>query len=261
MQFNAEIGLPRSLTTNPRRSDVFRRSQPDLHRLIQTAFYVLSSQAEHRSCLGHRPFGFLSASEFLSTRWLEEAQGSSKGSGTWAASFGSFSCPQENEQRTLGVVVQAFYSIVTIMPGREWSVKDIGKLIYLYPTSLLYPLCCRASAIKQLFFGKIAQGLDVPTAGSVCCDSGNNEEMLRGEPGGVVVDNFSPELEKLRHMKHVFFARGTHTPAEFWRPLSTTVSSQPHADVAWGATSTATTSIWMKSARLFIRKLSSTSCA
>lgn len=44
----------------------------------------------------------------------------------------------------------------------------------------------------------------------VCGDSGNDEEMLRGEPRGVVVGNFSPELEKLRHMKHVFFARGTY---------------------------------------------------
>lgn len=40
----------------------------------------------------------------------------------------------------------------------------------------------------------------------VCGDSGNDEEMLRGEPRGVVVGNFSPELEKLRRMRHVFFA-------------------------------------------------------
>ncbi|MFO7496186.1 MAG: HAD-IIB family hydrolase [Desulfobacterales bacterium] len=44
----------------------------------------------------------------------------------------------------------------------------------------------------------------------VCGDSGNDEEMLRGEPRGVVVGNFSPELEKLRRMKHVFFATGTY---------------------------------------------------
>ena len=44
----------------------------------------------------------------------------------------------------------------------------------------------------------------------VCGDSGNDEEMLRGEPLGVVVGNFSPELAKLRRMKHVFFAKGTY---------------------------------------------------
>ena len=40
----------------------------------------------------------------------------------------------------------------------------------------------------------------------VCGDSGNDEEMLRGEPRGVVVGNFSPELEKLKGAKYVYFA-------------------------------------------------------
>lgn len=41
----------------------------------------------------------------------------------------------------------------------------------------------------------------------VCGDSGNDEEMLRGEPLGVVVGNYSPELEKLRGAPRVFFAK------------------------------------------------------
>ncbi len=40
----------------------------------------------------------------------------------------------------------------------------------------------------------------------VCGDSGNDEEMLRGEPLGVLVGNYRPELEKIRSMKHVYFA-------------------------------------------------------
>jgi sucrose-phosphate synthase len=41
----------------------------------------------------------------------------------------------------------------------------------------------------------------------VCGDSGNDEEMLRGEPRGVVVGNYSPELEKLRGRRRIYFAR------------------------------------------------------
>jgi sucrose-phosphate synthase len=40
----------------------------------------------------------------------------------------------------------------------------------------------------------------------VCGDSGNDEEMLRGDPQGVVVGNYSPELEKLRGQRNIYFA-------------------------------------------------------
>lgn len=40
----------------------------------------------------------------------------------------------------------------------------------------------------------------------VCGDSGNDEEMLRGEPKAVVVGNFSAELEKLKGMKNIYFS-------------------------------------------------------
>ena len=38
-------------------------------------------------------------------------------------------------------------------------------------------------------------------------DSGNDEEMLRGEPSAIVVANYSSELDALRKSKHVYFAR------------------------------------------------------
>jgi sucrose-phosphate synthase len=41
----------------------------------------------------------------------------------------------------------------------------------------------------------------------VCADSGNDEEMLRGEPLGVVVGNYSPELKKLKGNRDVYFAK------------------------------------------------------
>jgi len=41
----------------------------------------------------------------------------------------------------------------------------------------------------------------------VCGDSGNDEEMLRGEPLGVVVGNYSPELKKLKGIRGIYFSR------------------------------------------------------
>jgi len=40
----------------------------------------------------------------------------------------------------------------------------------------------------------------------VCGDSGNDEEMLRGEPLAAVVGNYSPELEKLKEQENIYFA-------------------------------------------------------
>jgi sucrose-phosphate synthase len=40
----------------------------------------------------------------------------------------------------------------------------------------------------------------------VCGDSGNDEEMLRGEPKAVIVSNHSHELKALRGSRSVFFA-------------------------------------------------------
>lgn len=44
----------------------------------------------------------------------------------------------------------------------------------------------------------------------VAGDSGNDEGMLRGRTLGVVVGNYSPELEKLRKLPRIYFAKGTH---------------------------------------------------
>ena len=44
----------------------------------------------------------------------------------------------------------------------------------------------------------------------VCGDSGNDEDMLRGEPMAVVVGNFSPELRKLKGMKNIYFSKNEY---------------------------------------------------
>ena len=40
----------------------------------------------------------------------------------------------------------------------------------------------------------------------VCGDSGNDEEMLRGEPRAVVVANYSHELAELKGSRNLYFA-------------------------------------------------------
>jgi sucrose-phosphate synthase len=45
----------------------------------------------------------------------------------------------------------------------------------------------------------------------VCGDSGNDEEMLRGEPLGVVVGNYSPELRKLKGIRSIYFAKQNYS--------------------------------------------------
>ncbi|MBU0729308.1 MAG: HAD-IIB family hydrolase [Proteobacteria bacterium] len=41
----------------------------------------------------------------------------------------------------------------------------------------------------------------------VCGDSGNDEDMLRGDTSGVVVGNYSKELEKLKGLRRVYFSK------------------------------------------------------
>ncbi len=41
----------------------------------------------------------------------------------------------------------------------------------------------------------------------VCGDSGNDEEMLKGDPLGVVVGNYSRELERIKKSRNIYFAR------------------------------------------------------
>jgi sucrose-phosphate synthase len=63
----------------------------------------------------------------------------------------------------------------------------------------------RASKGKAIRY--LSYKWDIPLSNFlVSGDSGNDEEMLRGEPLGVVVGNFSPELARLKGSRNVFFA-------------------------------------------------------
>ncbi|MFU8838743.1 MAG: HAD-IIB family hydrolase [Thiohalomonadaceae bacterium] len=82
------------------------------------------------------------------------------------------------------------------------------KLIYSHQAYLdLLPV--RASKGLAIRYLMMKWGLP-PDRLMVAGDSGNDIEMLRGEPLGVVVGNYSEELEVLRGMPRIYFARADY---------------------------------------------------
>lgn len=65
----------------------------------------------------------------------------------------------------------------------------------------------RASKGRAIRYVADLWGID-PDHILVAGDSGNDEEMLRGNTLGVVVGNYSDELARLKHSPRVYFARG-----------------------------------------------------
>ena len=63
----------------------------------------------------------------------------------------------------------------------------------------------RASKGKALRYLSYKWGIPLSNF-LVCGDSGNDEEMLRGEPKAVVVGNYSPELQNLKKLRKIYFA-------------------------------------------------------
>ncbi len=78
------------------------------------------------------------------------------------------------------------------------------KLIYSHK-KYLDILPARASKGKAIRY--ISRKWKIPLKSIlVCGDSGNDEEMLKGEPKAVVVGNYSPELEPLKSSRNIYFA-------------------------------------------------------
>ncbi|MFP4522206.1 MAG: HAD-IIB family hydrolase, partial [Fibrobacterota bacterium] len=67
----------------------------------------------------------------------------------------------------------------------------------------------RASKGKAIRYISYKWGIPLEKT-MVCGDSGNDEEMLRGETLGVVVGNYSSELEELRGLKNIYFAENDY---------------------------------------------------
>jgi len=86
---------------------------------------------------------------------------------------------------------------------RLLSNKCRFNLIYSH-NKYLDILPYRASKGKALRY--LSYKWEIPLAHFlVCGDSGNDEEMLRGEPKAIVVGNYSSELEKLKKLRNIYF--------------------------------------------------------
>jgi sucrose-phosphate synthase len=94
---------------------------------------------------------------------------------------------------------------IAMIHDRLMRKKCRYNLIYSH-NQYLDILPYRASKGKALRY--ISYKWDIPLANFlVCGDSGNDEEMLRGEPQAIVVGNYSPELNSLKKVRKVYFAR------------------------------------------------------
>ncbi|MHB1686403.1 MAG: HAD-IIB family hydrolase [Ignavibacteriaceae bacterium] len=113
---------------------------------------------------------------------------------------------------------QRKYKVSYYMQGGEESLQKVKEalmknklkinLIYSHG-ELLDILPYRASkgkAIRYLSFRQNIPYKNILIAG----DSGNDEEMLKGELLGVVVANYSPELEPLKGSKGIYFAERSY---------------------------------------------------
>lgn len=91
----------------------------------------------------------------------------------------------------------AIHDILTRNKCRYNLIYSHGQFLDILPY--------RASKGKAIRF--LSYKWEIPLKNFlVCGDSGNDEEMLRGEPLAVVVGNYSPELEKLKGLKNVYFS-------------------------------------------------------
>ena len=84
---------------------------------------------------------------------------------------------------------------------RAKVIVSLGMFLDIIPARAGSGLCIRHMAFKWGFPLE-----HILVAG----DSGNDEEMLAGNTLGVVVGNYSEELEKLRKYPRIYFAEGRH---------------------------------------------------
>ena len=82
----------------------------------------------------------------------------------------------------------------------------LDKDLLLFAKKYLDILPQRASKGKAIRY--LSYKWEIPLSNFlVCGDSGNDEEMLRGEPLAVVVANYSKEIESLRGKRNLFFSQ------------------------------------------------------
>lgn len=106
----------------------------------------------------------------------------------------------------------------TLDPLRMPALSDIRRRVHLRHlmanfivshANYLDVLPMRASKGRAIKYLAYRWGLPLNRI-MVAGDSGNDEEMLKGDTLGVVVGNYSPELERLRGSHQVYFAQGRY---------------------------------------------------
>lgn len=118
---------------------------------------------------------------------------------------------EENQQSEFKISFQADFSVAPslqkikrLLRENKFRVKvvcSLGMFLDIIPFRAGSGLSIRHMAYK---WGFPLEHL------LIAGDSGNDEEMLAGNTLGVVVGNYSPELEKLRKYPRVYFAGGHH---------------------------------------------------
>ena len=118
--------------------------------------------------------------------------------------------PEENQRE----FKLSFYYDPEISPSEQDLMRilrknDIAAKIIQSHQGLLDILPIRASkgdAIRHIY---MEQGIE-PEKILVCGDSGNDEDMLRGNTLGLIVNNYSKELEELRGEPRIYFAEKSY---------------------------------------------------
>jgi len=99
-------------------------------------------------------------------------------------------------------------------PKRREIVKQLRQHHLLTNVIVTYGQfldCLPARASKGLAIRYLAFRWGLPMERFIVAgDSGNDEEMLRGDTLGIVVGNYSRELEKLRGRNRIYFAQGQY---------------------------------------------------
>lgn len=108
----------------------------------------------------------------------------------------------------------SYYAEPAVMPTpreivRHLRQRDLHANVIFSHQSYLDLLPIRASKGQALRYLSVKWGL-VPERMLVAGDSGNDEEMLRGDMLGVVVGNYSKELDRLRGQRRIYFAVGSY---------------------------------------------------
>jgi len=129
---------------------------------------------------------------------------------TLLKNFSFLTCQEEETQRPFKVsyIMEPGKDHLATIHDHLLRNKCRYNLIYSH-NRFVDILPFRASKGKALRY--ISYKWEVPLSNFlVCGDSGNDEEMLRGEPKAVVVGNYSAELEGLRKRRNIYFAQQTN---------------------------------------------------